>query len=272
MKLMYITSDVRAATAAQGAGVDWIFVDLEINGKEKRQGHLDTVISGHTISDVSAIRSVLESSLLLVRVNPLNLVSKSEIDEVIAAGADIVMLPFFTSKQEVEDFISIVNGRAQTCLLVETPAAAESLDEIADLPGIDFVHIGLNDLHLGYNLSFMFEPLTNGTVDKLASTLKKSGIEFGFGGIARLGEGALPAERILAEHRRVGSSIVILSRSFLNVGSRSSHLDLRNEFLSEVARVREYEEFLEIQQGEFFSENQAETCRLVDEIVQKIRG
>ena len=45
LKLMYITNDERVAKVAESSGVDWIFVDLEILGKEKRQGHLDTVIS-----------------------------------------------------------------------------------------------------------------------------------------------------------------------------------------------------------------------------------
>jgi len=45
LKLMYITNDAEIAKIAENAGVDWIFVDLEINGKEERQGHLDTVIS-----------------------------------------------------------------------------------------------------------------------------------------------------------------------------------------------------------------------------------
>jgi len=60
----------------------------------------------------------------------------------------------------------------------------------------------------------MFEPLVNGLLDSLVDTIKKSGLPFGFGGIARIGEGDLPAELILAEHVRLGSSCVILSRTF----------------------------------------------------------
>jgi len=37
LKLMYITNDAEIAKIAENAGVDWIFVDLEINGKEERQ-------------------------------------------------------------------------------------------------------------------------------------------------------------------------------------------------------------------------------------------
>ncbi|MDN6152238.1 MAG: aldolase/citrate lyase family protein [Yaniella sp.] len=173
---MYITPEPEIAKAAQAAGVDWIFVDLETLGKQDRQGHLDTVISRHTIDDVKAVRSVLSNSQLLVRTNPLHDGSVSEIDSVIAAGADIVMLPFFTTADEVNKFLSIVDGRAQTCLLLETPEAVDNLADVVELSGIDYVHIGLNDLHLGYDLDFMFEPLINGTVDHIASMLRQSGV------------------------------------------------------------------------------------------------
>ncbi|WP_214834823.1 hypothetical protein [Exiguobacterium sp. E4787] len=44
LKLMYITNEPNIALLAEQNGVDWVFVDLELNGKEERQGHLDTVI------------------------------------------------------------------------------------------------------------------------------------------------------------------------------------------------------------------------------------
>ena len=37
---------------------------------------------------------------------------------------------------------------------------------------------------------------------------------FGFGGVARIGQGELSAEWVLSEHVRLGSSWVILSRAF----------------------------------------------------------
>ena len=44
----------------------------------------------------------------------------------------------------------------KTCLLLETPEAVEIIDDILDIDGIDEIHIGLNDLHLGYKMKFMF--------------------------------------------------------------------------------------------------------------------
>jgi hypothetical protein len=57
--------------------------------------------------------------------------------------------------------------------------------------GFDEIHIGLNDLHLSYGMTFMFELLTNGTVEMLCNKFKESGIPYGFGGIAKIGEGIL---------------------------------------------------------------------------------
>ena len=105
LKLMYITNNVSVAKIAEDSGVDWIFIDLEINGKDQRQGHLDTVISRHSIEDVKRIAGVLSESDLLVRVNPIYEGSKDEIDRVISDGADLVMLQFFKAKKEVEAFV-----------------------------------------------------------------------------------------------------------------------------------------------------------------------
>lgn len=81
-------------------------------------------------------------------------------------------------------------------------------------PGITEIYIGLNDLHMDMHLKFMFEPLANGLVDNLAEKIKAAGLTFGFGGIARIGEGVIPGEVVLGEHLRLGSSSVILSRTF----------------------------------------------------------
>ena len=84
------------------------------------------------------------------------------------------------------------------------------------IDGIDEIFVGLNDLSLGYGKKFMFELLTDGTVERLCEKFKAKGIPFGFGGIAALGKGMLPAERVIAEHYRLGSTCAILSRSFCN--------------------------------------------------------
>jgi len=88
MELMVIENIPEKALQFEKCGVDRIFIDLEILGKDERQGHLNTVISRHSIDDVKAVKKVLTKSKLLVRVNPMNPDSEQEIKKAIAYGAD----------------------------------------------------------------------------------------------------------------------------------------------------------------------------------------
>lgn len=215
MELLYITNEMKEALKAEKAGVDIIFIDLEINGKIERQGHLDTVISKHELDDIKKIRKNITKAKILTRINPINKNSSYEIDKAIEYGTDIIMLPMFTTAEEVEEFISLINSRVETCLLLETSQAFCRIEDILKIKGIDRIHIGLNDLHLSLGLDFMFECLSCGIVDILIEKIKKyPNIKYGIGGIARIGEGLLPAEKILCEHIRLGSDAVILSRTF----------------------------------------------------------
>ena len=222
---MYITNRPDVAKIAEKNGVDRIFVDMEYIGKAERQGKMDTVQNHHTIEDVKNVRAVLNKAELLVRINPIHEAteeycsSKEEIDAVIEAGADIVMLPYFKTIQEVYDFLSIVNGRVKTMLLLETKEAVAILDVILTMKDIDEIHIGLNDLSLSYGKTFMFELLTDGTVERLCRKMEIAGKFYGFGGIASLGRGMVPAEMIIKEHYRLGSHMAILSRSFCNINN-----------------------------------------------------
>ena len=269
LKLMYITNNPEIAQIAQSVGIDRVFIDMECLGKEERQGGMDTVKSHHTVEDVRRIAEVLSATELLVRVNPIHgktdeyPSSREEIDAVIESGADIIMLPYFKTADEVREFVSLVGGRAKTMLLVETAEAAERIDEILAVEGIDEVHIGLNDLHLAYKKRFMFELLTDGTVAHLCEKLGKKGIPYGFGGIARLGYGMLPAELVITEHYRLGSTKAILSRSFCNAGTVTDMAELKALFQIETAKIRRFEEKVAKYSAEEFEANRREVERLV---------
>ena len=265
---MHITPDPAVAQIAQKSGVDWVFVDLEILGKQDRQGHLDTVISGHSIDDVRAVRAVLDESKLVVRCNPVHEGLAVEIDAIVAAGADIIMLPFFTNADEVSTFVSLVAGRAQTCLLLETAEAVRNLDSILKVAGIDRIHIGLNDLHLSLGLDFMFELLPNGVVESICDSIRSHGIPYGFGGVARLGQGALSADSILAEHFRLGSTAVILSRAFCDAAAADLN-QIEAIFTVEVPKLREFWEHLEAQDSSYFETNRAIVASSVQSILEK---
>lgn len=79
---------------------------LETLGKQERQGHIDSVKSKHSINDIKKYRQKLTKSEMLVRVNPINPCSKEEIDKVIEAGADIIMLPMWKSLDDVKNFFN----------------------------------------------------------------------------------------------------------------------------------------------------------------------
>lgn len=273
LKLMYLTNDPQVAAIAQAAGVDRIFLDLELRGKEERQGHLDTVISHHSIEDVRRLKAVLTSAQLLVRVNSMYAGSEAEINKVIADGADIVMLPYFKTVKEVSDFVSVCKGRVKTCLLFETPEAVEHIDEILAVPGIDEVHVGINDLHLGYHLNFMFELVANGTVEALCRKFAEKGISYGFGGVGRPGSNvALPAERILAEHYRLGSSQVILSRAFCDMSKIHDRSHLAEDFKAGVDDIRACEAQCAAMTKQEQNDNHAQVQKIVAAITGKHKG
>ncbi len=247
LKLMYITNEPEVAKIADESGVDYLFVDMEYIGKELRQKG-DTVKNSHTIKDVKNIKDSLTSSRLLVRCNPIHdktdeyVSSDEEINAIIDAGADYIMLPYFKTVDEVKRFIDIIYGRVKTVLLVETPEAVENIDEILEIKGIDRVHVGINDLSLGYGKKFMFELLSDGTVEKLCNKFKEKNIPYGFGGIASLGRGMVDAELIIKEHYRLGSSGAILSRSFLDLSKESDLNVIKTTFNEEVKKIRDLEE------------------------------
>jgi 2-keto-3-deoxy-L-rhamnonate aldolase RhmA len=273
LNLMYITNRPEIAHIAEEAGVDWIFVDMEFIGKDVRQKGLDTVKNHHTVEDVARIKNAVSKAKVLVRVNPIHdavdgyFSSEDEIDATIEAGADIVMLPFFKTVEEVRKFLGYVNGRAKTCLLVETPEAALLLDEVLELKGIDMIHLGLNDLHLALGMKFMFELLSDGTVERLATKIKAKGIPFGFGGIATLTGGAVPGSMILKEHYRLGSSMVIVSRSFCNTDVVTDLDEVRNIFNKGIADIRKLEKEAE-EAANYFSSNHETVVQSIQKFVE----
>ena len=263
LKVFYITNNLDVALIAEKAGVDRIWVDLETLGKEERQKGINSVKSHHTIHDIETIAPRLTKAEMLVRVNPWNINSKKEIDGVIAAGAQIIMLPMWKSAQEVRNFVDAIGGRARATILLETKEAEDCLDEVLKIDGIDEIHIGLNDLHLSYGLTFMFELLTNGTVERIINKIKQKGIPCGFGGISHLGDGTIPAEMIIMEHYRLGSTRAILSRGFCDQTKPLSEIE--KEFVKNMRQLRSFENTIDRND---FESNRQQLIKAVETIVE----
>ncbi len=264
MDLIQIINDpdfARRCDALEGLR---LWVDLERNGKAERQAGRNTFISTHTLDDVGRIKAVLQRSRLMVRVNPLNPETDTEVNAVLAQGADLLMLPMFTEAWELQAFCAIVAGRASVVALLETAGAFESLPEWIGTPGLEEVYVGLNDLHLSMGLHFMFEPLALGMVDTVARLAKAQGLRFGFGGIARLDEGLLPGRDVLAEHLRLGSRAVILSRTF-------HRPDSGERFEDEVAALRAAEQALTSRNAEQVQADRLRVAETIGEIAARMR-
>lgn len=271
LNLIYITNQPSVALIAEQNGVDRVMVDLEVLGKEERQKNLNSVKSHHNIADIKAVAEVLKKAQLLVRINPWHKHSLEEIEQAISSGAQSIMLPMWKTEAEADAFLKAVNQRTRTVLLLETKEAVECMDAVLDHPLLDSIHIGLNDLHLSYGRTFMFELLADGTVEKLCEKCRKKGIVYGFGGIAKLGKGLVPAECVIMEHYRLGSAGAILSRTFCNAEEIGDLDTVKIIFQEQMALVREFEKTMAYKTEADFTDNQARVREYVRDAVILIK-
>jgi 2-keto-3-deoxy-L-rhamnonate aldolase RhmA len=202
----------------------------------------------------------------LVRINPVNPETAQEVEKVIKQGADIIMLPMFQSKEDIESVGKMIDGRVKFIPLIETKAAAENLKSYVTSPYITEFYIGLNDLHRELGHKFMFELISTGYVEKMVNDIKHVNKPFGFGGIARIGEGTLPAKLILAEHVRLGSSAVILSRAFHQRSESLDELKSKLDLAEEIEKLNSEFEYLKTRT----SEQEAMDKKLFGQAVEKI--
>lgn len=240
LNLMLITGDAEVARYAFDSGIGTIFVDLEHLGKEERQGGKDTVMNRHTLAEAAAIRRAVPGAELLVRLDPLHEGTEAQALGALEAGADLLMLPMWRTADEVDALGSLIGQAPCLIPLAETPEALECIREATAVPAVKEMYVGLNDLSLCLGLTFMFEPLASGMIDVAARAVHAGGKPFGFGGLARLGEGALDPRLVLAEHVRLGSNRVILSRAF-HLRSTTLEEFRRNGLDKAVREVREVE-------------------------------
>lgn len=216
MELSLITNDHVVAQGADSAGVERIFIDLERLGKQVRKNGRELFQSTHVPGDVSRMSTVLRRSKLMVRIDPPHDETPRQIDFVIRSGADYVMLPFFQTVDQARRFVDRIAGRAHAVLLVETAEAVAVLDQLTELPGLSEVHVGLNDLSISLNQRFLFDLLSDGTVNDLCRVLRDAQLPFGFGGIGSLSRSDLPVnpDLILAYQVCQGATRGWLGRTF----------------------------------------------------------
>lgn len=233
--LTLLTNDTDLARRADKAGIDRVGLDLETLNKAERQAGRNCWISNHQFSDLLGIKQSLQKASVFIRTNPPHDGLKEEIEQYLAAGVRVLMLPMFYSAREAERFARIVDGRATTVLLVETPAAAFRLHDITQVAGIDEIHFGLNDLRLALGLQHHFEVLSSDLIDRMAEVVHAANLPLGIGGIGRVAQPglAIPSDLVFAQLVRLGASRALVSRVlFANDGQP---LDLSVE----VTRIRQ---------------------------------
>lgn len=272
MQFLMIVNDAKIAKFVAKNGVDRLFVDLEYMGKDVRQKGLDSWKSRQTLDDVTRLRDVVPDAHLLVRVNPPHEGSAVEVSAVIARGADSVMLPMFQGVDDLSRFMDQLGGRAEAVPLVETKAALAALPDIALQIPLTQLHIGLNDLHLDLGMTFMFQPIADGTLEDGCAALRAAGVAFGIGGLARAREGIVSPEYLLGEHVRLGSSAAILSRTFHRGAETLEALQAEMNFAEEVAALRAIYADFKIADATRLAENRVLTRDKINDVVRLIQN
>lgn len=245
INLFYITNNIVEAKIVDSLDIDWIFIDLETIGKKDRQIGRDTVLSNHSMTDISRIKNIIHNTKILVRCNPIGKWSKNELDAIncLDAEIDMVMLPFFKTRDEVKIFIDLLDtSKIKPALLVETLDAIANLEDILKLYPFEYVHIGLNDLNIERGTVSMFEPFIDGLMSKVTSILRNNNQNFGIGGIGKIGSNIFPTpECLINEHLRLKSNGVILSRSFKGTFIEEQKNIFKMELAKSVIDLRNYE-------------------------------
>ena len=203
------------------------------------------------MEDISIIRKVAKKKTVFVRVNSIHSRSKEEIESVIGKGADVVMLPYFHTMDEVKAFLKWTNRSVTNSLLIETREAAKLLPQIVELKGVDEIHIGLNDLGLSFGYKSIFEPILNGSLEEYANIVNRKKMPWGFGGIAKVYDTTLPvdSELMLCEQIRLRASRGWLGRSFRDSLDRAN---IEHSLRKEVLLIRNYLQKRTLASKDFF--------------------
>jgi citrate lyase beta subunit len=226
---MLWSADPALAARADAAGIDRIGLDLETLGKADRQRGLGTWVSAHRTDQLPAMRRAVTRGELFCRVNPIHDGSRAEIDAVIAAGVDVLMLPMFTTVAEVETFVRLVDGRARAVPLLEHRLAADRVEDLVRVGGLDCVHVGLTDLALSLALGNRFALMASPLIDRIAAAVHRQGLRLCIGGIGRACDDSqpVPTDLIYAQYARLNATGALVSRAFF--GPDPATLDVAAE-------------------------------------------
>lgn len=226
-----ITNQPNHAQIYSNCGIQQIMIDTEIIGKVERQGHKNTVINNHSLSDITVLKELNLDSEIICRINPYNDKSFKEIDTAIDNGADLIMIPMITVMDNYKLMVDRIGDRVQVLPLIETPYSFFKLAEILEYSTLKQIHFGLNDLCISLGMKNLFEVLLSDTFQYVT---KKAKVEIkGIGGIGdpQIRQTVSPLT-LLNGYMKCDSNSVILSRNFF----MNSH---ENEYIMRSLRIFE---------------------------------
>lgn len=211
LDLILFENDPELARAHLDAGVRSFIIDLEVLGKNLRQLGFDTEIRPGTLDALSAVSSI-DGATTWCRINRFGEHSGEEIEAVIEAGADVILLPMAESIAEIDAYLGLIGQRCQAAVMIETQACAEISPELRELP-LDYTFFGLNDFAISRGGGSIFTALADGSVERVRNALPDIG--FGVGGLTDVRRGSpIPSARLLEEMERLRCDFTFLRRSF----------------------------------------------------------
>jgi hypothetical protein len=211
LQLLLFTTDPSFAAEADAAGVDGFLVDWENRWKQVRQDGYGMEVNFDTPADVRALRAV-STRPVAVRVDRYRRVVDRHVEEALDCGAGLLMLPMAETPADVERFVDVVAGRAETIIQIETQSLVERCAELRSI-GWDWAYIGLNDLMVSRRGRWYWEPFMDGTLDRIVEVLGGRGV--GVGAVTIIGGGApMPFTHLFREMARLGCGLTFLRRAF----------------------------------------------------------
>lgn len=150
-----------------------------------------------------------------------------------ARRADRALHPLVAD--EVARFVDLIDGRAKVVPLLEHRLAADCVERVTALPGLDCVHVGLTDLALSMGVANRFELLASPVLMRIAAAVRRRGLRLCVGGIGRACDASLPvpSELVYAQYASLGATGALVSRA--SFGREPATLELA----AEVDRCRE---------------------------------
>jgi hypothetical protein len=203
MKLILITNDIQEISLASRHGIHTILVDLERGSKISRQKGKSLFISDHKLDDLDRIRRVFPDLEIITRINSLHRGSTEEVDAVLQAGTDAVMVPYFQTADELFEMIRSI----------------ESLESCHRRVGFHTCHFGLNDLALEQGWDSIFHAFQWPPFEQALSAARALQLSFGIAGVANQLDNSLPVDpcEFFARQVSLGGRNFWLSRSFRSI-------------------------------------------------------